>query len=141
MLADKIDKPALFEQLMRKLIKVKPDHAHAYNALGYSLLERNQRIPEAVRLVEKALQLAPDDFAIMDSVGWGYYRSGKLGESIKMLRRAFAGNPDPEIATHLGEVLWVRGDKEEAKKIWQDSLTANPGNALLQEIIKKFMPR
>ena len=140
MLADKIGKPAVFEQLMRKLIQVKPDHAHAYNALGYSLLERNQRIPEAVQLVEKALQLAPDDFAIMDSVGWGYYRSGKLDESIKMLRRAFAGNPDPEIATHLGEVLWVRGDKEEAKKIWQDSLKTNPGNALLQDIIKKFMP-
>lgn len=140
MLADKIGKPDLFEQLMRKLIQVKPDHAHAYNALGYSLLERNVRVPEAVKLVERALQLAPDDFAIMDSVGWGYYRSGKLDESVEILRRAFAGNPDPEIASHLGEVLWVRGDKEEAKKIWQDSLTANPANALLQAVMKRFMP-
>lgn len=140
MMADKIGKPEVFEQLMRKVIQIDPGHAQAYNALGYGLLERNERIPEAVTLVEKALQLAPDDVSIMDSVGWGYYRSGKLDDSVKMLRRAFAGNPDPEIAAHLGEVLWVRGDKVEAKKIWQDSLKANPGNVPLQAVIKKFDP-
>lgn len=140
MMADKVGKPDVFEQLMRKLIKIKPDHAQAYNALGYGMLERNERIPEAMQLVEKALQLAPDDAAIMDSVGWGYYRSGKLDESVKMLRRAFAGNANPEIAAHLGEVLWVRGDKEEAKKIWQDSLKENSGNEQLQAVIKKFDP-
>lgn len=140
MLADKAGKFDMFEQLMRKLIRLQPDHAHAHNALGYSLLERNERIPEAVELVEKALQLAPDDFAIMDSVGWGYYRSGKLDESVELLRRALAGNPDPEIAAHLGEVLWVRGDHEEAQKVWQDGLKANPGNALLQAVMKRFMP-
>jgi tetratricopeptide (TPR) repeat protein len=140
MLADMLGKPDVFEQLMRKLIQLQPDHAHAYNALGYGLLERNEKIPEAMQLVEKALQLAPDDFAIMDSVGWGYYRSGKLDESVKMLRRAFAGNPDPEIAAHLGEVLWMRGDKAEARKIWQDSLKDNPDNAKLQAAIKQFMP-
>ncbi|MEO8331221.1 MAG: tetratricopeptide repeat protein [Gallionella sp.] len=140
MLADTIGKPDVFEQLMRKLIQLQPDHAHAYNALGYGLLERNERIPEAMQLVEKALQLAPDDPAIMDSVGWGYYRSGKLEESVKMLRRAIAVNPDPEIAAHLGEVLWMRGEKAEAKKIWQESIKANPDNAPLQAVIKKFMP-
>ncbi|MFZ2302626.1 MAG: tetratricopeptide repeat protein [Gallionella sp.] len=140
MLAEKNGKPDVFEQTIRQLIQVKPDYAHAYNALGYSLLERNERIPEAVELVEKALQLAPDDIAIMDSVGWGYYRSGRLDESVKLLRRAFAGNPDPEIASHLGEVLWARGSKDEARKIWQDSLKAHPGNALLQAVIKKFVP-
>jgi len=140
MMADKIGKPEVFEQLMRKVIKIKPDHAQAYNALGYGLLERNERIPEAMLLVEKALQLAPDDAAIMDSVGWGYYRSGKLDESVKMLRRAYAGNANPEIAAHLGEVLWVRGDKAEAKKIWQDSLKENSGNEELQAVIKKFDP-
>ncbi|HEU0220237.1 MAG TPA: tetratricopeptide repeat protein [Gallionella sp.] len=140
MLADKTGKPDVFEQLIRKLIQIKPDHAHAYNALGYSLLERNERIAEAVELVEKALQLAPDDAAIMDSVGWGYYRSGRLDKSLKLLRRAFAGNPDPEVAAHLGEVLWVHGDKDEARKVWQDSIKANPGNALLQTVIKKFIP-
>ncbi len=140
MAADKIGKPDVFEQLMRRLIKIKPDHAQAYNALGYGLLERNERIPEAMQLVEKALQLAPDDAAIMDSVGWGYYRSGKLDDSVKMLRRAYADNANPEIAAHLGEVLWVRGDKEEAKKIWQNSLKENSGNEQLQAVIKKFDP-
>lgn len=140
MAADLNGEHAVFEQLMRKLIQLRPDHAHAYNALGYSLLERKERIPEAMGLVEKALQLSPDDPAIMDSVGWGYYRSGNLDESVKMLRRAYAANPDPEIAAHLGEVLWQRGDKEEAKKIWQDSLKANPSNVPLQAVMKRFMP-
>ena len=139
MMADKVGKPDVFENLMRKLIKIKPDHAQAYNALGYGLLERNERIPEAMQLVEKALELAPDDASIMDSVGWGYYRNGKLDESVKILRRAYtASNANPEIAAHLGEVLWVRGDKQEAKKIWQDSLKENSGNEQLQTVIKKF---
>lgn len=140
MMADKVGKPEVFEKMMREVIRISPDYAQAYNALGYGMLERNERIPEAVGLVEKALQLAPDDASIMDSVGWGYYRSGKLDDSVNMLRRAFAGNPDPEIAAHLGEVLWVRGDKNEAKKVWQDSLKANPGNVPLQTVIKKFEP-
>lgn len=139
-LADKAGEHDVFEQLMRKLIQIRPDHAHAYNALGYGLLERNERIPEAVKLVEKALQLAPNDPAIMDSVGWGYYRMGKLDESINLLKRAFASNPDPEIASHLGEVLWMSGDKEQAKQIWQESLKANPGNAMLRAVIQKFIP-
>ena len=141
MMADKTGKPDVFEKLMRKLIRIKPDHAQAYNALGYGMLERNEHIPEAMKLVEKALQLAPNDPSIMDSVGWGYYRSGKLDESVKMLRRAYAGNANPEIAAHLGEVLWVRGDKAEARKIWRESLKANPGNEPLQAVMKKFDPQ
>jgi tetratricopeptide (TPR) repeat protein len=140
MMADKLGKLDVFEQLMRKVIQLSPGYAQAYNALGYGLLERNERIPEAVGLVEKALQLDPDDASIMDSVGWGYYRSGKLDASVKMLRRAFAADPDPEIAAHLGEVLWMRGDKDEAKKTLRDSLKTNPGNATLQTAIKKFDP-
>lgn len=139
MYAEKTGNFREFEKLMRKLIRIEPKHAQAYNALGYSLIDRNERLDEAMTMVEKALQLAPGDFAIMDSVGWGYYRSGKLEESVAMLRRAFAGNPDPEIASHLGEVLWMHGDREEAGKIWLDSLKANPDNALLQAVIKKFM--
>ena len=140
MLADMINKPAVFERMMRKLIQIQPEHAHAYNALGYGLLERNERIPEALQLVEKALQLAPDDPAIMDSVGWAYYRSGKLKESVEMLRRAFAVDPDPEIAAHLGEALWTYGKKTEAKKIWQGGINASPDSVHLQDVIKKFMP-
>ncbi len=140
MVAEKIGKPIESEKLLRKLIKTKPDDAQAYNALGFSLLERNERISEAITLVEKAMQLAPDDASIIDSVGWGYYRSGKLDESIKLLRRAFASNPNPEIAAHLGEVLWAHGDKEDAKKVWQDSLKENADSAQLQTVIKKFIP-
>ncbi len=140
MMADKVGKQDVFEKMMREVIRISPGYAQAYNALGYGMLERNEHIPEAVGLVEKALQLDPDDASIMDSVGWGYYRTGKLDDSVKMLRRAYAGNPDPEIAAHLGEVLWVRGDKDEARKIWQDSLKANPDSAPLQTVIKKFEP-
>ncbi len=140
MLADKLEKYDTSEKYLRKLIHLKPDHAHAYNALGYSLLERKVRIPEAVSLVEKALQLTPDDYAIMDSVGWGYYRSGKLDESVAILRKAYAGTPDPEIAAHLGEVLWIRGDKAEATRLWQESLKVHPENVLLQTVINRFIP-
>lgn len=140
MLADKLGKQEIFEKLMRKLIQINPGHAQAHNALGYSLLDRNERLAEAMQLVEKALQLAPDDHAIMDSVGWGYYRTGKLAESITLLRRAYTDNPDPEIAAHLGEVLWVSGEQQEARTIWQESLDANPGNALLHSVMERFMP-
>lgn len=140
MMADKIGKYDASEQLLRKLIQVKPDHAHAYNALGYSFLERNVRVAEALELVEKALQLAPGDSAIMDSVGWGYYRAGRLDEAVAMLQRAFAANPDPEIAGHLGEALWVRGDHEAATKLWRDSLKANPDSAPLKAVMKRFLP-
>ena len=140
MAADKLNKTDLFEQLIRKLMKVTPDNAHAYNALGYSLLDRNVRIPEAMKLVEKAYQLAPDDAAIIDSMGWGEYLLGNLDKSEGYLRRAFSANPDPEIAAHLGEVLWKKGDKEGARKVWQDSAKANPDNEALQTVMKRFIP-
>ena len=140
MAADKLNKAALFEQLIRKLIKIAPDNAHAYNALGYSLLDRNVRIPEAMKLVEKAYQLAPDDAAIIDSMGWGEYLLGHLDKSEGFLRRAFTADPDPEIAAHLGEVLWKKGDKDGARKVWQDSAKANPDNEALKAVMKRFIP-
>jgi tetratricopeptide (TPR) repeat protein len=140
MLADRAGKHDLFEQMMRKLIELEPGNAQAHNALGYSLLERNERIPEAMKLVEKAHQLAPDDAGIIDSMGFGYYRLGDFPKSLEFLRRAYAINPDPEIAAHLGEVLWTQGEKELAKKTWDDALKLNPGNAILQAVIKKFAP-
>lgn len=138
MMADKLGNHDVFEQMMRKIIEIKPDHAQAYNALGYVLLERNERIPEGMQLVEKAYQLAPDDVGIIDSMGFGYYRLGNLPKSLEFLRRAYAANPDPEIAAHLGEVLWVHGEKEQARKTWEDALKLNPNNPLLQVVIKKF---
>lgn len=140
MAADKLGKPELFEQLLRKLLQVAPEHAQANNALGYSFLERNVRLEEGMQLVEKAYQLAPDDAAITDSMGWGYYRLGKLDKSLEFLRRAFATTPDPEIAAHLGEVLWVQGNKDEARKIWQDTLKAHPDSESLRVLIKRFIP-
>lgn len=140
MAADKLNKAELFEQLIRKLMKIAPDNAHAYNALGYSLLDRNVRIPEAMKLVEKAYQLAPDDAAIIDSMGWGNYLLGNLDKSVEFLNRAFAANPDPEIAAHLGEVLWKRGDKNAARKVWADSAKANPDNEALKAVMKRFIP-
>src|SRR5512146_391303 len=140
MAADKLDKVELFERLIRKLMKIAPDNAHAYNALGYSLLDRNVRIQEAMRLVEKAYQLAPDDAAIIDSMGWGEYRLGNLDKSVQFLRRAYASNPDPEIAAHLGEVLWKQGDKDGARKVWTDSAKTNPDNEALKAVMKRFIP-
>ena len=140
MLADQLGKHDVFEKMMRKVIEVKPDHAQAYNALGYSLLDRNERVPEGMALVEKALQLAPDDTGIIDSVGWGQYRMGNLDKSLEFLRRAYNANPDPEIAAHLGEVLWAKGVKDQAKKVWGDALKSHPDNAVLQNTMKKFIP-
>jgi len=140
MVADKQGKTELFESFIRKLIKISPEHAHAYNALGYSLLERNVRLKEGMQLVEKAYQLAPDDAAIMDSMGWGYYRLGDLPRSLEFMRRAYAALPDHEVAAHLGEVLWQTGAKDEAKKIWQDSLKEHPDSTVLKAVMKRFMP-
>ncbi len=138
--ADKLDNHIAFEKLIRKLIKIEPSNAHAYNALGYGWLVRNIRIPEAMALVEKAYQLAPDDAAIIDSMGWGYYRMGQLDKSLEFLRRSYAANPDPEIAAHLGEVLWVKGEREAAQNVWHDSARAHPDNSVLRDVIHKFLP-
>ncbi|GAB5605939.1 tetratricopeptide repeat protein [Sideroxyarcus sp. TK5] len=140
LLADRLDKHADFERLIRRLIEIEPDNAHAYNALGYGWLARNIRISEAMQLVEQAYRLAPDDAAIIDSMGWGYYRSGQLEKSLEFLRRAYAANPDPEIAAHLGEVLWVKGEREAAQKVWRASEQAHPDNTLLRDVIHKFLP-
>lgn len=140
MLADQLGKHEVFEQMMRKIIEIKPDYAQAYNAIGYSLLERNERVPEAMKLVEKASQLAPDDATITDSLGWGYYRMGNLEKSLEFLRRAYKADPDPEIAAHLGEVLWMQGAKDQAKKVWGDALKLHPDSLPLQSTMKKFIP-
>lgn len=137
--AEKIGKTDIMEQDLRKLIQLKPDHAHAYNALGYGLAEHSSRLPEALELIEKAITLSPNDAYIMDSLGWVHYRMGNLNQGLSYLRQAFGMNPDPEIAAHLGEVLWVQGVKDEAKEIWQSSLKNNPGNETLINTMKKFM--
>ncbi|MDP1557399.1 MAG: tetratricopeptide repeat protein [Nitrosomonas sp.] len=137
--ADKIGKFELVEQDLRKLIQLRPDSAHAYNALGYSLAERGVRLPEALRLIKKAVALSPEDAYIMDSLGWVYYRMGNIKDGLNYLNLAFAARPDPEIAAHLGEVLWVQGAKENAIEIWQSALEGHPDNEVLLETMKRLM--
>jgi Flp pilus assembly protein TadD len=138
MVAEKSNKMELMESTLRKVIELAPDNQHAYNALGYSLAERNIRLPEALTLIEKALQLAPEDPFIMDSMGWVQFRLGKLKEAEETLRRAYQLRPDPEIATHLGEVLWVKGQKEDAQKLWRDANTKDPQNDTLKSTLARL---
>ena len=140
MAAEKIGKLDILEKDLRKLIQLKPDHAHAHNALGYSFAEHSNRLPEALELIEKAVKLSPEDPYIIDSLGWVHYRMGNLSKGVIYLKQAFVIKPDPEIAAHLGEVLWMQGTKEEAKKIWRSTIKSHPENEVLLNTIKIFMP-
>jgi tetratricopeptide (TPR) repeat protein len=140
MLAEKLERMDLLEQNLKKLISLQPDHAHAYNALGYSLADRNLRLPEAQALIEKALQLAPDDPFIIDSMGWLLFRAGKNQQALEYLKKAYSVRPDPEIAAHLGEVLWASGERVEAERIWIEAVKKVPGNDALNSTIKRFKP-
>jgi tetratricopeptide (TPR) repeat protein len=138
MAAEKVNRLDILESNLKQLIKLRPDHAHAHNALGYTLADRNQRIAEAYSLIETALKLAPDDPFIQDSMGWVLFRMGRNQEGLDYLQRAFKQRPDPEIAAHLGEVLWVLDQRDEAKRIWAESLKTHPNNELLQGTVKRF---
>ena len=140
MAAEKINRMDVLESNLRQLIKIRPDYAHAYNALGYTFADRNERLPEARSLIETALKLAPDDPFIMDSMGWVLYRLGQNKEGLDFLQRAFALRPDPEIAAHLGEVLWRDGQREQAQKIWAEMIKDHPANELLQNTVKRLVP-
>jgi len=140
MAAEKIDRLEMLEADLRRLIKLKPEFAHAYNALGYTLADRTNRIDEALELLEKALKLEPDDPFIQDSMGWALFKAKRYSEAVDYLRRAHNARPDPEIAAHLGEALWMNGDKDEARRIWQGSLLTHPENESLRETTSRLMP-
>jgi tetratricopeptide (TPR) repeat protein len=140
MAAEKVNRVDVLETNLKKLIVIKPDHAHAYNALGYTLADRNERLKEAEEYIDKALKISPDDPFILDSKGWVLYRRGETKEALVYLRRAFAERPDPEIAAHLGEVLWAQGQKDEAEKVWRQALQNNPDNEALRTAVKRFLP-
>jgi len=140
MAAERLDKLDVLEADLRRVIQLRPDDAQAYNALGYTLVDRTDRLAEAVVLLDKALALAPDDPFILDSVGWAQYRSGNLARAQEFLERAYKVRPDPEIAAHLGEVLWARGLREEAGALWQTSLKTNPQNEVLLETLRRLKP-
>ncbi len=140
MAAEKINRVDVLESNLRKLIEIRPDHAHAYNALGYTLADRNDRLDEAQQLIEKALKLSPDDAFIMDSMGWVLFRMGRNRESLDYLKRAYTLRPDGDIAAHLGEVLWSDGQQAEARKVWTDALKDNAQNEALQNTIRRLSP-
>jgi tetratricopeptide (TPR) repeat protein len=138
MAAERIKKYAVMESQLRKLIKMKPQFAQAYNALGYSFADRSTKLDEANTLISKALALSPNDHFIMDSMGWLLYRQGKLDKAYEYLQAAYAAQADAEIASHLGEVLWKMNRQDEANQIWEDALKNNPDNEVLLSTIKKF---
>lgn len=138
MLAEKLNRLDDMERLLRLVIATKPEHHHAYNALGYSLAERRVRLPEAKALIQKAVQLSPEDPFIADSLGWVEFRMGNMDEAQRILEAAFKARPDAEIAAHLGEVLWSQGRKAEATAMWKAGLTLNPGNDTLVETMKRL---
>ena len=139
--AEQLDRHAESERLLRKLIAQDPGFHQAYNALGYSLADRGQKLPEARELIRKAVEFAPDDPFIQDSLGWVEYRMGNLQEAARILEAAFAARPDPEIAAHLGEVLWSQGQRERAEAVWREGARLNPDNATLLATIKRFKVR
>jgi len=140
MSAEKIDRVDVAETSLKRVIELKPDDAQGYNALGYTLIDRTDRIEEGMKLIEKAHSLSPEDAFILDSLGWGYYRLGQFPKSVEYLRRALAKRQDPEVAAHLGEVLWKMGDQAGAQKVWRDALTESPSHPVLTATVKKFAP-
>ncbi|MDR0996738.1 MAG: tetratricopeptide repeat protein [Zoogloeaceae bacterium] len=138
--ADRIGRFEEMESLLRKLIAAQPDNANALNALGYSLADRNQRLPEALGLIGKALELDPGSPYIQDSMGWALYRLGRMDAALAALEKAWKILPDPEIAAHLGEVLWQSGRQSEAIQLWNEAAKAAPENDTLQATRKRFLP-
>ena len=140
MAAEKIGRLDMVETDLRTILEHEPDHAQALNALGYTLADATDRHAEAYELIKKALELRPSDFYILDSMGWVLYRLGRLDEAVEYLRMALNKRQDPEIAAHLGEVLWVRGEREQAKEVWEAALEQTPEDTRLLDVIERFKP-
>ena len=138
LMAEKTGRLDVMETSLRAVMKQAPDNHHAYNALGYSLAERNVRLPEALALIGKALAMAPGDPFIMDSMGWVQYRLGNLDQAELHLRRAYALRSDVEIAVHLGEVLWKKGQKDDAQKLWREARAKDPKNDTLKSTLARL---
>ncbi len=138
MAAERLNQIAVMEKQLRRVIELKPDYAHAYNALGYSLADRNLRLPEALQLIEKAHELAPDDAFILDSLGWVHFRLGDLKLAREHLQRAYAARPDAEVAVHLAEVLWISGEQEGARKLLREVRAKEPTNTLLKSTVTRL---
>ena len=138
MAAERVDKLDVMEADLRKLMSLRPDYAHAYNALGYTFADRNIRLDEAQQLIEKALSLAPDDAQIIDSMGWVLFRRGQFAPAVEQLQKAWRLLPEPEIGAHLGEALFRAGRVDEARRIWAAAAAADPDNQTLKETLARF---
>lgn len=140
MLAEKVGRLEILEADLKTIIEREPDNSQALNALGYTLADRTNRYEEAYKFIKQAITLSPDDFYILDSMGWVLYRLGRFREAIEFLSRALKIKEDPEVAAHLGEVLWVMGDKDAARDIWGSALREKPGDQRLLDVIKRLAP-
>jgi len=138
MVAEKLDRLDVAETRLKRLIELKPDDPQALNALGYTLVDRTARAEEGRALIEKALTLSPDDPFILDSMGWAMFKLGRHDDALVYLGRAYASRPDAEIAAHLGEVLWVKGERERAKEIWAAQLKDAPDHPVLLETMRRL---
>lgn len=140
MVAEKMDRLDLLEADLRAILSRDPSHVQALNALGYTLADRTDRYAEAYELISKALAQRPDDYYILDSMGWVLYRMGRPAESIEYLRRAAAVSDDAEVAAHLGEVLWALGEQAEARRVWEAALQRDSGNKRILEVMRRLAP-
>jgi tetratricopeptide (TPR) repeat protein len=138
MVAEKLNQLDDMERLLRRVIEIKPDNAHAHNALGYSLADRKLRLPEARQLVQRALELSPGDPFITDSLGWIEFRLGNREQAAQLLRTAYQARPDTEIGAHLGEVLWSLGQRDEARRVWRESQGRDAANEVLRETLARL---
>jgi tetratricopeptide (TPR) repeat protein len=138
MVAENLGRLDILERDLRRILALDPNNAEALNALGYTLADRTDRLEEALHYISRALELKPNNPFILDSMGWVHYRLGDYNKAEKYLRQALAIRKDPEIAAHLGEVLWKKGDKSEARKVWQRSLEKNQDNKMLLEVMQRF---
>jgi tetratricopeptide (TPR) repeat protein len=139
LVAERIGRLDILESDIHEILKTEPNNAHALNALGFTLADQTDRYREAFDYLKRAIEIKPDDPAIIDSFGWVNYRLGKYNEAIRLLRRALSTFDDSEIAAHLGEVLWVSGEQDEARKVWQRALKKSPNDPLIQKIMHRFI--
>ena len=132
------DRLADLERMLRQVIALDPEHAHAYNALGYTLADHNQRLPEALDLITQALELSPNDPFILDSMGWVKFRMGDQVAAADYLRRAYSVRPEADIAAHLAEVLWTQGKRDQAVELLRAALLKDPKNKTVLEVVKRL---
>ena len=129
----------VLEQDLLRVIEIDPGNADAMNALGYTLADQTDRHDEALVLIERALEIKPNEAAFIDSLGWVQYRLENYKDAVTNLRKALSLFDNDEVAAHLGEVLWVSGEQQEARNVWQKALDARPDSDILKRVIKRFV--